>query len=84
MSRSLGTPIESGRHSGPDPPATAAELRQEANSLLGAGAVLGGAGLASGLLLGAVCPVCIVVTPALLGMGTYKHWCARRASKRAE
>ena len=54
------------------------EQRSEANTLLGAGLGIGAFGAASGLLLGAVCPMCIVATPALIGMGLYKHACLRR------
>ena len=57
------------------------QLRSDGNSYLGAGVGLGVFGLASGALLGAVCPLCIVATPALLGAGVYKRICASRAAK---
>jgi hypothetical protein len=59
------------------------ELRTESNSYLGAGVGLGVFGVASGALLGAVCPLCIVATPALLGAGVYKRICANRAAKQS-
>lgn len=60
-----------------------AEQRAEANLLIGAGATVGAVGLAGGLLLGSVCPVCIVATPALLGAGAYKRLKARRRARRS-
>jgi len=59
------------------------QLRSDSNSYLGAGVGLGVFGLASGALLGAVCPLCIVATPALLGAGVYKRFCANRVVKQS-
>ena len=60
-------------------PTKAEELRREGNAYLRAGAGIGTIGIAGGLLLGSVCPVCIVATPALLGLSAYKRWQATRA-----
>ena len=44
--------------------------------LMGAGvAAIGALGAVVG---GALCPVCVVASPALLGIGAYKAWKARR------
>ncbi len=40
-----------------------------ANEFLKAGLAVGAIG-AAGALIGAVCPLCVVATPALLGLGT--------------
>ena len=42
--------------------------RKEGNQLLGLGLGVGAWGAASGVLLGAVCPVCVVAAPALVGV----------------
>jgi len=65
-----------------EPPsaARARTLREDSNSLLGAGLGLGAFGAAGGLLLGAVCPVCIVATPALIGAGVVQRIRAARLS----
>jgi hypothetical protein len=63
-------------------PEVARELRSEGNQLLGAGVGIGAMGLAGGVLLGAVCPLCVVFTPALLGAGVYKRLRARRVARR--
>ena len=64
-------------------PSTPAEqLRADGNSYLAAGVGMGVFGVASAVLLGAVCPACVVVTPALLGAGAYKRAMAWRSHKR--
>lgn len=54
-------------------------LRKEGNQLLGLGLGVGAWGAASGMLLGAVCPVCLVVAPALVGVGLARRWQAARS-----
>lgn len=54
-----------------------AEIRREANEHLAMGGAIGAIGVASAALFGAVCPVCIVATPALLGLGAYKRFKGR-------
>ena len=53
------------------------ELR-DAGSCLAMGAGVGTVGTASALLLGATCPICVVMAPALIGMGLVKGYAARR------
>jgi len=57
-------------------------LRKEGNQLLGLGVGVGAWGAASGMLLGAVCPVCVVAAPALLGFGLFRRWQAGRSDER--
>jgi hypothetical protein len=51
--------------------------KAEANSLITGGLGLGAFGAASAALFGAVCPICVVAAPALVGAGIYKRYCAR-------
>ena len=57
------------------------ELR-DAGSCLAMGAGVGTVGTASALLLGATCPICVIMAPALIGMGLVKGFVARK--KRAK
>jgi len=66
----------------PEPSTTPREERSQGNKLLGAGLGIGAFGMGSGALLGAVCPLCVVAAPALVGAGIYKHLGARRREKR--
>jgi hypothetical protein len=59
------------------------ETRSEGNTMVGMGLGLGAFGVASGALLGAVCPLCVVVAPALVGTGIYKRVCAKRMAHEA-
>jgi hypothetical protein len=56
-------------------------FRQEGNQLLGLGLGIGAWGAASGVLLGAVCPVCVVAAPALVGAGLLRRWQASRPGR---
>jgi len=58
--------------------------RKEGNQLLGLGLGVGAWGAASGVLLGAVCPVCVVAAPALVGVGLLRRWQAGRSGQPAE
>ena len=49
----------------------------DANTLIAGGLGIGAFGLISAAIGGAVCPVCVVAAPALLGVGAYKRWKAR-------
>ena len=49
------------------------EELQEANTCVALGAGVGALGLGSALLVGAVCPLCVVVSPALIGLGLVKR-----------
>lgn len=56
-----------------------AEAR-DAHSMIAAG--VGMTALAAvEIAAGSVCPVCVVAAPALLGVGAYKRWRARRMMK---
>ena len=55
---------------------TLQEELKDANTLLGAGIGVGVLG-AAGALAGTVCPLCVVVTPVLLGSGAYKRYKAK-------
>jgi uncharacterized membrane protein YebE (DUF533 family) len=56
---------------------SASKKKAESNSLLATGAGVAALGVA-GAALGAVCPLCVVAAPALVGAGVYKRWQARR------
>ncbi|MDX2095010.1 MAG: hypothetical protein SFW64_03625 [Alphaproteobacteria bacterium] len=63
-----------------DTAATPAQAPREtgtSNLLMGAG--IGAYGTASFVATGAICPVCIVLTPVLLGAGAYQRLKSRRA-----
>lgn len=53
--------------------------RQEANSCIALGAGVGVMGTGAALLAGATCPLCIVIAPALLGVGIWKRFSAGRS-----
>jgi hypothetical protein len=55
--------------------------RDDANRLLLAGAGIGAIGVTSAIVGAAVCPVCVVAAPALLGVGAYKRWRSRRGKE---
>lgn len=52
----------------------------DANTLIASGVGIGVFGAAAAAISGAVCPLCIVAVPALVGVGVYKRWRARRPS----
>ncbi len=47
---------------------------------LGTGVAVLGAGAAAAT--GAVCPLCFLIAPGLIGYGSYKKWRASRATKK--
>ena len=61
-----------------------AKASQQGTELLTAGLGVAAIGIA-GAALGAVCPLCVVATPALLGLGTVQKlrakWLERKARK---
>jgi hypothetical protein len=83
MTTSTNDSATAGGAEAPAPTAAVCAERAEGNSLLAAGLGVGVIGAASGALLGAVCPLCIVAAPALIGAGVYKHIGASRRSRRA-
>lgn len=54
-----------------------AELR-DANSCLTLGAGLGVVGTTAAFLAGATCPICVVLAPALIGVGAWKRYRVRQ------
>lgn len=56
----------------------------DANTLLATGAGIAAIGVAGAVLGGAVCPVCVVAAPALLGVGAWKRIRAKRARPEPE
>ena len=53
----------------------------DANTLIAGGLGIGAFGLIAAAIGGAVCPVCVVAAPALLGVGAYKRWKARSSHR---
>ena len=56
--------------------------RQDANTCIGVGAGLGVMGTAAALVTGATCPLCFIVAPGLVGIGSYLHWQAKKESNK--
>lgn len=48
--------------------------RRESTELLVAGLGIGTVGAVSAIVGAAICPICVVAAPALLGVGLYKRW----------
>lgn len=48
--------------------------RKEANTCMAIGAGVGVLSAASAVLAGAVCPLCYVAVPGLIGYGAYRRW----------
>jgi hypothetical protein len=60
-----------------DPDAQLQEKRA-ADSMIAAGAGVGILGVVTAAIGGAVCPVCVVAAPALIGVGALRRWRNRR------
>ncbi len=54
---------------------------QDARSCLAMGAGVGAMGTISAVLIGATCPICVVMAPALIGMGLVKGYAAKKKLK---
>lgn len=52
--------------------------RREATELIVSGVGVGVLGTVAAAISGAVCPVCVVAAPALIGVGAYRRWRASR------
>lgn len=59
-------------------------MKKEGNICIGTGLGVGALGAAGAAVLGAVCPVCIVATPLLIGAGVVQHIRARRSEAPAD
>lgn len=57
-----------------DSKATQTQTQTDANTMILGGLGIGAFGVISAVIGGAVCPVCVVAAPALLGIGAYKRW----------
>ncbi|MCA9597171.1 MAG: hypothetical protein KC776_27850 [Myxococcales bacterium] len=66
----------------PTPDAPEREKRA-ANEFLAMGLSVGAVGAAGAVLLGATCPLCVVATPALIGVGLVRRVRAARMASRA-
>ena len=64
-----------------DPKQQATEDMNNAKAALAMGAGVGAVGTASALLIGATCPICVVMAPALIGVGLIKGYAARKKLK---
>lgn len=47
---------------------------KESNQCIALGVGVGGLGAAAAAISGAVCPLCVVVAPALIAVGVYKRF----------
>jgi len=54
---------------------------KDARAAIAMGAGVGTIGTASAILLGATCPICVVMAPALIGIGLIKGYAARKILK---
>ena len=54
------------------------ESLSDANQCIAIGFGVGGLGTAASLVLGATCPLCFVVTPALIGTGLFQRFRTKR------
>jgi len=57
---------------------SAADELREAKTAIAMGAGVGVIGTASALLVGATCPICVVMAPALIGAGLIKRYAAKK------
>jgi len=55
------------------------EKKRDANVMMISGLGIGAFGAVAAAIGGAVCPVCVVAAPALLGVGAFRRWRATRA-----
>ncbi len=54
---------------------------KDARTAIAMGAGVGTIGTASAILLGATCPICVVMAPALIGIGLIKSYAANKKLK---
>jgi hypothetical protein len=68
----------------PEAPAVdvgAVEREREAGTMIATGIGIGALGAAMAAVGGAICPVCVVAGPALVGLGAFRRWRARRGTR---
>lgn len=56
------------------PTVDADKEKRDANTMMVTGAGIGVFGAVAAAIGGAVCPVCVVAAPALLGVGAFRRW----------
>lgn len=59
-----------------------AQALSEANQCIALGVGVGGLGTAASLALGATCPLCFVVAPALVGAGVVRRVAVKRRNRK--
>jgi len=69
---------------GPEDQEQRRQGRREANLCMALGAGVGLMGVAGALTAGAVCPLCVVVAPGLIGYGAYMRWKNAAGEKQEE
>ena len=52
--------------------------KRDADSCIALGAGVGALGAISGVMVGAVCPMCYIVAPGLVAVGVYKRFKLRK------
>ena len=57
-------------------------LNADGNKCLAIGTGVGVLGTGAAIITGAVCPICYIATPVLLGMGVFQKWKAKREQKK--
>lgn len=55
--------------------------KREANHCMALGAGVGALGVGAALATGAVCPICFIVAPGIVGAGILKRWYINKAEK---
>jgi uncharacterized membrane protein YebE (DUF533 family) len=60
---------------------SATKEKSDANTCMALGAGVGVLGGAAALLGGALCPLCVIIAPGLMGYGAYRRWKAGDAKK---
>ncbi|MBP9837317.1 MAG: hypothetical protein KBC84_01240 [Proteobacteria bacterium] len=61
---------------------SATSEKREANTWVALGAGVGALGIGAALVTGAVCPICFIVAPGVIGAGVLKHWNIRKQEKK--
>ena len=59
----------------------ATKAKQEANAIMGIGAGVALVGAGSAAILGAVCPLCFIIGPGLIGAGAYNRLSAKKRER---
>ena len=59
-------------------PEVSPDERTEANSCIALGAGVALLGASAAAVTGAVCPLCVLIAPGLIGYGSYKKWKANK------